>query len=510
MSVALLIIVAFLAVAVGLALRARRGRDMDLEQWTAGGRGFGALFVFLLMAGEIYSTFTFLGGAGLVYGSGGAAYYILGYGTLAYILSYWLLPAVWRYATPRRLLSQADVFVSKYDSRTLGVVVSLVAVAAMIPYLALQLKGLGIFSPQTSSGTVSSTAAVWIGAVVLSVYVVASGIHGSAWTAAIKDVLTLSVVVFIGLYLPIHYFGSIGGMFHAVQDAKPGFAALKGDQLTPVWFSSTVLLTALGFYMWPHTFGSALTARDEDVFCRNAIFMPLYQLVIAFVLLVGFVAVLRLPGLPADSSDLALLGIAQRAFPDWFVGLIGAAGMLCALVPGSMLLIVSATTVARNIYRGVNPGVSDATVTTVTKLLVPVIALGAVAFVFAGGQTIVTLLLLGYALVTQLFPALVLSVIRPGWVTKAGAIAGIVVGEAIVAAMTFSGATPGSSTTVDSLVGGLPSFIAQLNLGVVALAVNFAVTVAVSMATRSTSATPAEDDREPRFTHEPAVERART
>src|SRR3954466_12012538 len=287
MNVPLAIIAAFLALAVGLALLARRGRDMDLEQWTAGGRGFGAIFVFLLMAGEIYSTFTFLGGAGLVYGSGGAAYYILGYGTLAYILSYWLLPAVWRYCTPRKLLSQADFFVAKYDSRTLGVIVSVVGVAAMIPYLALQLKGLGIIVSE-ASGTVSSTAAVWIGALVLSVYVVASGIHGSAWTACVKDVLTLAVVVFIGLYLPIHYFGSIGGMFHQVQEAKPGFAALKGDQLSPVWFSSTVLLTALGFYMWPHTFGSALTARNEDVFRRNAIFMPLYQLLIAFVLIVGF------------------------------------------------------------------------------------------------------------------------------------------------------------------------------------------------------------------------------
>jgi SSS family solute:Na+ symporter len=349
---------------------------------------------------------------------------------------------------------------------------------------------------------------VWLGAFVLSLYVVASGIHGSAWTAAIKDVLTLSVVVFIGLYLPIHYFGSIGGMFHAVQNAKPGFAALNGDQLTPVWFSSTVLLTALGFYMWPHTFGSALTARDEDVFRRNAIFMPLYQLVIAFVLLVGFVAVLRLPGLAEDSSDLALLGVSQRAFPDWFVGLIGAAGMLCALVPGSMLLIVSATTVARNVYRGVNPDVSDATVTTVTKLLVPVIALGAVAFVFAGGQTIVTLLLLGYALVTQLFPALLASLVRPGWVTRAGAMAGIVVGVGVVAAMTFTGATPGSSTTLDSLIGGLPGFLAQLNLGVVALAVNCAVTAIVSSATRSGEAGARVADDAPRFSRAPAAARA--
>ena len=513
MNVALLIIVAFLALAVGLALLARRGRDMDLEQWTAGGRGFGAIFVFLLMAGEIYSTFTFLGGAGLVYGSGGAAYYILGYGTLAYILSYWLLPAVWRYCTPRKLLSQADFFVAKYDSRSLGVIVSVVAVAAMIPYLALQLKGLGIIVSSTSSGTISATAAVWIGALVLSLYVVASGIHGSAWTAAIKDVLTLSVVVFIGLYLPIHYFGSIGAMFHQVQDAKPGFAALKGDQLSPVWFSSTVLLTALGFYMWPHTFGSALTARNEDVFRRNAIFMPLYQLLIAFVLLVGFVAVLRLPGLGESETDLALLGISQRAFPDWFVGLIGSAGMLCALVPGSMLLIASATIVARNVYRGLNPHASDATVTTLTKLLVPVVALGAVAFVFAGGQTIVTLLLLGYALVTQLFPALLWSLVRPGFVTRAGAIAGIVVGVGVVAAMTFSGATPGSSTTLDALVGGLPAWLADLNLGVVALGVNVVVTAAVSAGTRGSAPV---DDRpvaadEPRFarTGEPARQRVR-
>jgi solute:Na+ symporter, SSS family len=101
----------------------------------------------------------------------------------------------------------------------------------------------------------------------------------------------------------------------------------------------------------------------------------------------------------------------------------------------------------------------------------------------------------------------VLSLVRPGWVTKAGAIAGIVVGEAIVAAMTFSGATPGSSTTVDSLVGGLPPFLADLNLGVVALVVNFAVTAAVSTATRSGDEAARAAADEPRFSRTPAAER---
>jgi SSS family solute:Na+ symporter len=483
MNVALAIIAVCGAIAIALALRSRRGHDMDLEGWSVGARGFGSIFVFLLMAGEIYSTFTFLGGAGLVYGSGGAAYYILGYGTLAYILSYYLLPAVWRYATPRRLVSQADVFVTAYRSRALGILVSLVAVAAMIPYLALQFKGLGEIVSATSYGKLSATPAIWIGAVAMSIYVVASGIRGSAWTAAIKDILTLSIVVFIGLYLPIHYFGGIGAMFKAVDHAKPGFAALSDSELTPVWFSSTVLLTALGFYMWPHTFGSALSAKNEDVFRRNAVFLPLYQLLILFVFFVGFAAVLKAPHLGEAGSDYALLTVSKAAFPQWFVGLIGSAGVLCALVPGSMLMIATATTVAKNIVRALNPGMSDQATVRLTKSLVPLVALGGVGFVFSGGQTLVTLLLLGYALVTQLFPPLVMALVAPGRVTKWGAMAGVVAGVGMVAGMSFSGATPGTSTTVDSLIGGMPGFIGQLNLGIVALVVNLIVMVVVSALT---------------------------
>jgi SSS family solute:Na+ symporter len=60
MNVALVIIFTFLALAVFLGIRARRGKDMDLEEWAVGGRGFGAIF--LLLAGEIYTTFALYGG----------------------------------------------------------------------------------------------------------------------------------------------------------------------------------------------------------------------------------------------------------------------------------------------------------------------------------------------------------------------------------------------------------------------------------------------------------------
>jgi SSS family solute:Na+ symporter len=277
MNAALPFIVAAALLALTLGFLASRGKDMNLEQWTVGGRGFGAIFVFVLLAGEIYTTFTFLGGSGFAYGKGAPAYYILCYGTLAYAISYFMLPPIWRYAKQHRLYSQSDFFVRKYDSPTL------VGIVALIPYLVLQLKGLGIIVEIAGYGAISSTAAIWIGAIVVTAYVMVSGVHGSAWTSVAKDTMILVIVIFLGIYLPYHYYGGLAPMFQAIEQAKPGFTVLPPHGEGLWWFASTVLLTALGFYMWPHTFASIYTAKGAKVIRKNAIALPLYQLILLFV-----------------------------------------------------------------------------------------------------------------------------------------------------------------------------------------------------------------------------------
>jgi solute:Na+ symporter, SSS family len=174
MNSALVIIFLVAAMALVLGVVSRYGKEMTLEQWTVGGRGFGGLFVFLLTAGEIYTTFTFLGGSGFAYGKGAPAYYILGYGALAYVISYWLLPPIWRYARRESLVSQPHYFSRRYESPFLGVLVALVGVVALVPYLVLQLKGLGIIVSIASYGDISSTTAVWIGATIVTIYVMVS------------------------------------------------------------------------------------------------------------------------------------------------------------------------------------------------------------------------------------------------------------------------------------------------------------------------------------------------
>ena len=144
MNAALVLIALAAVVALLLGLAARRGRTMGMEQWAVGGRGFGWIFVFLLLAGEIYTTFTFLGASGFAYGLGAPAYYIIAYGTLAYVIAYFMLPPIWAYARDHGLHSQPDFFAHKYDSQALGALVSLVDLVALLPYLVLQLTGLGI------------------------------------------------------------------------------------------------------------------------------------------------------------------------------------------------------------------------------------------------------------------------------------------------------------------------------------------------------------------------------
>jgi SSS family solute:Na+ symporter len=85
---------------------------------------------------------------------------------------------------------------------------------------------------------------------------------------------------------------------------------------------------------------------------------------------------------------------------------------------------------------------------------------------------------MGYALVTQLAPSLFVSCAARNPLTAAGAGTGIVVGVTIVVATTLT------KTTIGALAPGLPQWMLDLNIGIVALAANVAVAVAVSLAQR--------------------------
>jgi SSS family solute:Na+ symporter len=467
--IALTVVFIIVISSVLLGIYAAGRRKMDLEQWSVAGRGLGLILVWLLMAGEVYTTFAFLGASGWSYSRGGPTLYIIAYLVAAYVVSFFILPQIWVVGKKFGMQTQSDFFAKRYDSKWLAALVSIIGFIFIIPYLQLQLTGLGIIMEVASFGAISRTAAMLIAFTIVAVFLLTSGIRGVAWISVIKDFLMLSAAIFIGIGLPYMYFGGIGEMFAALAAAKPEHLVMPGSTkvMGHSWYISTVLLTSLGFYMWPHLFSATFTAKSDNTLRRNAVIMPLYTVTLPLIFIVGFTALLVSPGL--KNGDLALLTVVQKSYSAWFLGLIGAAGALTAMVPAAVLILAAATLFAKNFYRAIiKPDMTDDQVASLAKKLVVVITATALIFAIYFPTTLVELLLLGYAGVTQFLPGVVFGLY---WrrVTLTGVFVGMVAGIATLAYL---------------ILGKMDPFMG-INAGFVGLCVNFVLTVGISLITKA-------------------------
>lgn len=444
-----------------LGLSGVRGVKMDPQEFIVGGRRIGALLLWLLLAGEIYTTFTFLGAAGWAYGKGAPAYYILCYGTIAYIISFFLAPAIHRIARERGYLTGPDFFTDRYRSRLLGALVALLGFLMLVPYVTLQLTGLQILLQIAGYNTFNPLAAVAIGFFVVAIFTFAAGLRGAAFASVAKDLLVLLGVIFAGIVLPIHFFGSPAGALDAVLHDHPGWLTIGGPTAPNgiTWVVTTTILTGCGFFMWPQSMAAIYSARDEDTLRRNAVFLPFYQVMLLLVFFAGFTALEVLPGLKGPAADQSFMLVVQKTYSPWVLGFVAAAGTLAALIPAAGQLLAAASIIGKNVFADYGIARDPAAQTRTTRILVLVVALLAFGFWALAKVTLVGLLLIGYNGITQLFPGVVLGVATrrpPALAVGAGIVAGL------LTLVYFAWINTGQVTGI--------------NTGLIALAINIAVT----------------------------------
>ena len=451
---------------IGFALFSVRRIKMDPQQYMVGGRSFGTIFLWVLLAGEIYTTFTFLGIAGLSYSQGAPAYYVMAYGVCAYLIGYFLAPAIWRVAKDANLLTGPDFFETRYNSRALGVAVALLWFAMIVPYVALQLSGLQILLRIAGYGAYDATASVCVAFVVLALFVFTAGLRGTAWASIVKDVFVLGGVIFAGIAIPTHFFGSPAAMIQRIGIVHPQMLVLPLGTAYhgTVWFVSSVLLSAIGFYMGPHTITAVYSSRSAQALRRNAMLLPLYQVFLCLMIFAGLSAALIVPGLKGTAVDQSFLLVVQRYYPSWVLGLIAAAGSLAALVPASALLLAGAGVITKNVlgdWLGIATG--DKERTLLTRVLVLVVAVLALLFWLDAQRTVVELLLLYYNGITQFAPGVIASFVwkrATAWGVGLGIAAGLLV------------AVPLAALNITPF---------GINVGLLGLAANVVVLVGVSL-----------------------------
>ena len=191
---------------------------------------------------------------------------------------------------------------------------------------------------------------------------------------------------------------------------------------------------------------------------------------------------LVVPGL--SNGDLALFTLVRKAFPNWFLGLIGGAGALTAMVPAAILLLTAATLFAKNVYRPLfAPAMSESQIARLARAMVIVLSLLTLYFAIYSSTTLVSLLLLGYAGVTQFFPGIVLG-LYSNRVSKSAVFAGLLTGLLSLCVLILSNHDP----------------FLGVNAGFLALCLNFTVTFAlIRVHSRPKKESPVVDSRDASF-----------
>jgi SSS family solute:Na+ symporter len=190
-------------------------------------------------------------------------------------------------------------------------------------------------------------------------------------------------------------------------------------------------------------------------------------------MLIGFTALVALP-IALKNPDTAFMVMVQTAFPPWVLGLVGGAGALACMIPAAELSLTTSMLVTRNVYgRTAGRNMTDDQMGRMARLMVVALAIVALYLSIFKSTALVDLLLSGYMGVTQFFPMIVLGLF---WKksTKAAAFASLIVGEGLVFYLLILNKM--------SIVA-VPALGGHVNTGFLALVVNIAVFVVVSLVT---------------------------
>src|SRR5215210_400204 len=340
-----------------VASRWRKAESLDhLDEWGLGGRNFGAWISWFLIGGDLYTAYTFVAVPALVFGAGALGFFAVPYTIIIFPMAFIVAPRLWSVAHRHGYVTPADFVRGRHGSSTLALMIAITGIAATMPYIALQLVGIG--AVMRTMGVTGEWPLI-IAFVILAAYTYQSGLRAPALIAFVKDTLIYIVVLVAVIYIPIKLHG-FDDIFSA---ADKKFAATKppvADGLTladPQVLGYTTLAfgSALALFIYPHSVTGLLASRSRDTIRRNMAALPAYSFMLGLLALLGLMAIaagvkpLTSGGKPDANTVVPLLF--DKTFPDWFAGIAFAAIGIGALVPAAIMSIAAANLFTRNIYR---------------------------------------------------------------------------------------------------------------------------------------------------------------
>src|SRR5215218_2344221 len=260
----------FVTVLGFVAARWRRAESLDhLDEWGLGGRNFGSWISWFLIGGDLYTAYTFVAVPALLFGTGALGFFAVPYTIIIFPMAFIVAPRLWSVAHRHGYVTPADFVRGRHGSSTLALMIAITGIAATMPYIALQLVGIG--AVMRTMGVEGEWPLI-IAFVILAAYTYQSGLRAPALIAFVKDTLIYLVVIVAVIYIPI----KLGGFDDIFAAANKKFTASEAPtdgvllaNAQTLGYATFAFGSALALFLYPHAVTGVLASRSRDTIKRN-------------------------------------------------------------------------------------------------------------------------------------------------------------------------------------------------------------------------------------------------
>jgi Na+/proline symporter/signal transduction histidine kinase len=408
---------------------------------------------------SIYCTaWTFYGAVGYAARSGLEFLTIYLGPTIVFVGWWWILRKLVRIGRKQRVTSIADLISSRFGkSNLLGVIVTVMAVVAATPYIALQLQSVtlsfGVFASVSAEGFAppgTETTALWV-ACGLALFTILFGTrnldakeqhHGIVTAIAVEAVVKLVALIAVGSFV---VWGLANGPSEII--ARIQASDIADWEMLPGRWAGLIFVSGAAVICLPRMFQVMVVENaDERHLFTAAWAFPLYLLGMSlFIVPIAIVGLERLP--PTANPDMFVLtlplaeGQGALAMLAFLGGFSSATSMV--IVEAIALATMMSNHVVMPIWLRLRP--AKAVSGDVRRLLLfsrrfsiaAVLALGYGYYRLSGGSSALAAIgLISFAGVVQFLPAMVFGIFWRG-ATRLGAAFGLTIGFAIWAYTLF-------------------------------------------------------------------------
>ncbi|WP_257348775.1 sodium:solute symporter family protein [Pseudalkalibacillus decolorationis] len=433
-QIAMFIMIAYLVIALVIGVLAGKGRDKgSLDEFAVASGKLGLIVMWFLMGGAVFSAFSFLGAPGWAYSKGAPALYILTYTAFAILPWYIIGPKISKIGRKYNIYTVSGFMKKRYGSRLLPILIGLIALLASIQYLATQMKGMAYIFNIMTEGRIP----FWLGALVsygiVVIYVATGGLRAAAWSDVFQGLLMIIISWVVGLAIVNQLHDSVSGMFNNILENNPGFLEIgnAGSTMSPMAYTTTILVSLIGFLMWPHLFSKSYASNPRTI-KKTVLIYPVFALFLIPLLLVGFAAVNVVDPATLDSPDqiLPVLITTVLSLPGWIYGLVGAGALAAAMSTADAITHSASLEFTDGVIKNIKTELSEKT--TLLIMRVGIFVIGGLAYFITifGGQGLIALLLGAYGSIVQFAPG-VYGALYSKRATAPAVIIGLIVGTVV-------------------------------------------------------------------------------